>query len=227
MPKWVLKQKIMKKSILLCSLVFLFAGATLYAQNDNNDDDNDVRTDFTFGVKAGINSSNVWDEEGQDFEADNRVGFAGGIFFGIPISKFIGLQPELLLSQKGFQGSGTLLGTTYSFTKTTSFIDIPILLQIKPVRFVTFLFGPQFSYLVNEKNTYTFGANSTAQEKEFDNDNIRKNILGFSAGADVNIQHVVVSGRAGWDFQTNHGDGSSSTPRYKNQWLQLTIGFKM
>lgn len=213
----------MKTKIIWLVVLSLMFGTIATAQ----DDDKDPREQFTFGVKAGINYSNVWDEKGQDFQADPRVGFAGGIFFGIPIGKFIGIQPELLLSQKGFQGKGTLLGTPYSYTKTTTYIDVPLLLQIKPVRFVTLLFGPQFSYLVNEKNTYTFGTNNTAQQKEFDNDNIRKNILGFAAGMDINVQHVVLSGRAGWDFQTNHGDGSSSTPRYKNQWLQLTIGFKM
>ena len=80
---------------------------------------------------------------------------------------------------------------------------------------------------MHAKNTYTWGINSSEQEQEFNNDNIRKNVLGFVAGADFNFSHIVVSGRAGWDFQTNHGDGSSSTPRYKNRWLQFTIGYKI
>jgi len=189
-------------------------------------DDMNLREKLTFGVKGGVNISNVWDEQGQDFEADRKVGFAGGVFLGIPLGPVFGLQPEIMLSQKGFQATGTLLSLPYSFTRTTTYLDIPLQLQIKPVEMITLLAGPQYSYLLKERNVYTFDANSTAQEEEFNNDNPRKNILGFIVGADINISHLVLSGRACWDFQSNNGDGTSSTPRYKNQWLQFTAGFR-
>ena len=201
----------------------LLSASTISAQTS----DTDTRSKFVFGIKAGANYSNVWDEQGQDFRADAKLGFAGGIFFGIPFGTFLGFQPEALISQKGFQGSGTVAGSPYSMTRTTTYLDFPLQLQVKPAEFLTVLVGPQYSYLIREKNVYTFGTNSSAQEQEFENDNIRKNILGFVAGADINISHVVISPRMGWDFQTNHGDGSSSTPRYKNKWIQLTIGFKI
>lgn len=216
----------MKKSLIIICVLLLSFSNTLLAQ-DENDANIDMREKLTFGIKAGINYSNVWDEQGQDFEADPRVGFAGGVFLGIPIGKYLGVQPELLLSQKGFQGGGTLLGNPYSFSKTTTYIDVPIMLQIKPIEYLSIVFGPQYSYLINEKNKYTFGANSTEQEREFENDNVRKNMLGFVVGGDINVSHIVLSGRMAWDFQTNNGDGSSSTPRYKNQWLQITIGFRL
>ncbi|MEX1002619.1 MAG: porin family protein [Crocinitomicaceae bacterium] len=214
----------MKKSLITFGLAFTFltVATPLSAQSDNNES----REVFTFGLKAGINYSNVWDEQGEDFRADAKVGFAGGVFIGIPFGKFLGFQPEFLISQKGFKGAGTLLGTPYSFTRTTTFIDVPLLLQVKPAEFITFVVGPQYSYLAHQKDVYTFGVNSIEQEQEFENDNIRRNILGFSIGADVNIKHFVLSGRAAWDFQSNHGDGSSSTPRYKNQWLQFTVGYR-
>jgi hypothetical protein len=217
----------MKKSFIIIGplslAITLAIGGTLKAQ----DADVDPRGNFAFGIKAGLNCSKVWDEQGQDFKADAKVGFAGGVFFGIPIGRFLGFQPEVLVSQKGLQGSGTLLGSPYSFSKTTTYIDIPLQLQVKPTEFLTVVVGPQYSYLMHEKNVFTFGTNSIAQEQEFNNDNIRKNILGFVAGADVIIRHVVVSGRIGWDFQTNNGNGTSTTPRYKNKWLQLTLGFKI
>lgn len=213
----------MKKLIIIISVLSMGVMTSLKAQ----DADTDSRGDFIFGMKAGVNYSNVWDEQGQDFRADARLGFAGGIFFGIPIGKFLGIQPELLVSQKGFQGTGTLSGSPYSFSRTTTYIDVPLQFQLKPLEVLTIVAGPQYSYLVHEKNVYTYGANSAVQEQEFANDNIRKNILGFVAGADINISHVVVSGRFGWDFQTNKGDGTSSTPRYKNKWIQLTVGFRI
>lgn len=213
----------MKKIQLI--LLTLFGGAIYTNAQETKVFDN--REKFTFGIRAGGNLSNVWDSEGQDFEADPKLGFAGGFFVAVPIGQYIGVQPEILFSQKGFKSSGTLLGTHYSHTKTTSYIDIPLQFQVKPAAFLTILAGPQFSFLVTEKNEYTFGSNSTAQQEEFENDNIRKNILGVVTGFDINIYHVVVSTRFSWDLQSNKGDGTSTTPRYRNQYIQLTIGFKL
>jgi hypothetical protein len=193
---------------------------TLHAQNDNN-------KILSFGAKAGVNYSNVWDSESQEFEANGRIGFVGGVFVGISLNKYIGLQPEILFSQKGFKGSGTLLSTSYSFSRTTNYIDIPLQLQVKPTEFLTVVVGPQFSFLLSQNDNYTFGGNSVDQSQEFKNENLRRNILGFVGGGDVYYQNFVFSARAGFDFQANKGDGTSSTPRYKNQWLQLTVGFRI
>ena len=67
---------------------------------------------------------------------------------------------------------------------------------------------------------------SEAQE-EFNNENIRKNILGAVAGFDVNLTNFVISGRVSFDFLTNNGDGTNTTLRYKNELVQLTVGFKL
>jgi hypothetical protein len=187
----------------------------------------DKRDQLVFGIKAGMNVSNVWDEQGADFVADPKLGAAGGVFLAVPIGKYFGVQPEVLFSQKGFKGGGVLLGFPYSFTRTTSYLDVPILVQFKPIEYFTLLAGPQFSYLLKEKNVYTFGSNSSEQEQAFSNEDVRNNILGFVVGADVTVKAFVLSARAGWDFQNNNKNGVSTTPRYKNQFLQLTIGFRI
>lgn len=211
----------MKKKIFTIGAMCFICFATINANGQ------DKREKVDFGFKAGINLSNVWDSEGQEFKADSKIGFAGGVYMGIPIGKIIGIQPEVLISQKGFKGSGSLLGFPYSTSRTTTYIDIPLQLQIKPSEFIHIVIGPQFSYLLNQKDKYTFGSNSQEQEKEFENDNIRKNILGFVAGLDILYENLVISGRVGRDLQNNNGDGSSTTPRYKNQWLQFTLGVKI
>lgn len=208
----------LQKSITVIALSLVFA-ANVQAQDDH-------RERLEFGVKAGVNISNVWDSKTQEFRAENKTGFAGGAFVGIPIGKYFGIQPEVLISQKGFKAEGSLLGQPYSFTRTTTFVDVPLQFQFKPVHFLTLLGGPQYSYLLKQKDDYRFANGGTSQEEEFNKDNIRENILGFVFGADFIYQNVVLSGRAGWDFQTNNGDGTSDTPRYKNQWLQFTVGYK-
>ena len=204
--------------------IALLASCSLFGMNVNAQED--YRENLKFGIKAGANYSNVWDEKQEDFEANGKAGFAGGVFLHVPIGKFLGVQPEILFSQKGFKGSGTFLGQSYSFKRTTNYLEVPLLFTFKQASFFTVVAGPQYSFLMSQQDDFTSGPYTSSEFREYENDNIRKNTLGAIVGFDVNVNHFVVSPRVGWDFQTNHGDGSSSTPRYKNQWIQLTLGYR-
>lgn len=206
----------MKKTILMMatSMAIVLSG---YAQNSG----------IQFGVKGGANYSNVYDSQGETFNADGKFGYATGIFLGIPLGELLGVQPEVLFSQKGFKATGKVLGSPYTLTRTTSYIDVPLFLAIKPLPVLTILIGPQYSYLLKQTDEFENSILNTEQNKEFNNDNLRKNTLSAAGGFDVNIQNFVFSARAGWDFQNNNGDGTKTTPRYKNAWVQATIGFRI
>lgn len=208
----------MKKSTIFTALLISFTSIGIAQETDS-------RENLRVGLKAGLNYSNVYDESDDSFDADAKFGLAGGMFFAIPIGKYLGIQPEIMLSQKGFQASGTMLGSPYYFTRTTTFIDIPLQFALKPSEFITLLAGPQYSYLISQRDVFTSSTSSYAQEEEFEQDNIRKNIFGIVGGLDINVQHITLGSRVGWDIQNNHGDGSSSTPRYKNVWFQGTLGY--
>lgn len=185
----------------------------------------DTRENLKFGLKAGVNYSNVYNSKTEEFRADSKFGFAGGGFLTIPISKYIGVQPEFLIAQKGFKGEGVILGSPYNFTRTTTYIDIPLQFAIKPSEFMTFLVGPQYSYLIKQTDEFTNTLFSTTQEQEFKNEDIFKNIFSAVVGLDIVLRNVVLGGRIGWDLRHNNGSGTSTTPRYKNAWLQTTVGF--
>lgn len=211
------------KTKIFTSLFFLIiSGAYLSAQ----DNETDFREKLMFGPKIGVNYSNVYDSEGEDFDSDPKFGLAVGGFIAIPIGKYLGVQPEVLYSQKGFKASGTILGGVYTFTRTTNYIDVPLFFSFKPSEFLTLQLGPQYSYLVSRKDVFGNGITSIEQELEFENDNIRKNTLCFVLGGDINMKKVVLGLRAGWDVQNNTGDGTSTTPRYKNVWYQFTFGYR-
>jgi hypothetical protein len=212
----------MKNAIFMMAFVAL-ATTGLKAQTTTTADN---RSKLTLGLKAGTNYSNVYDSQGENFVADGKFGVAAGAFVVIPLGKIFGIQPEILYSQKGFKSTGIFLGTNYEMTRTTEFIDIPLLVSIKPVENISLLFGPQFSYLMKQKDDFTGGSLSTTQQDQFDNSNLRKNILALTGGADINIDHFVIGLRAGWDVKDNDGDGNSTTPRYKNMWYQATVGYK-
>ncbi|MFL5727871.1 MAG: porin family protein [Cytophagaceae bacterium] len=186
----------------------------------------DFRDKFVVGLKAGFNYSNVYDTQGESFVANPKLGLAAGAFFSIPLSKHLGIQPELLLSQKGFKGTGIYGGNSYALTRTSTYLDVPLLFVVKPTGFLSLLCGPQYSYLLNQKDVFTNGNTTMAQQQDFKNDNIRRNTLCFLGGVDINLKNFVVSGRAGWDLRRNNGDGTSTTPRYKNAWYQATIGYR-
>ncbi|MEN9348724.1 MAG: hypothetical protein RLZZ77_2235 [Bacteroidota bacterium] len=209
----------MKKGIVILSICCL---SGLSWSQDASDNDQ-----LFFGVKGGLNYSNVYDSKGEEFDADPKFGFAGGVFTTIPIGSFLGIQPEVLFSQKGFSAKGNVLGSEYSLTRTTSFVDVPIYFAIRPSPWVSIVAGPQYSYLVKQRDVFENGKTTIAQEQEFGSQNIRKNILCFSGGLDINTDHLVVGARVGWDVQKNTGDGTSTVPRYKNTWYQVTIGYRL
>ena len=207
------------KKIILIIVTITFMADIISAQDNSTD----LRDKLQFGLKGGVNLSNVYDTKNQEFNADFKVGFAGGAFLAIPIGKYIGFQPEILFSQKGYKATGTFLTIAYEYTHTTSYVDVPLLFAIKPSPLVTLLAGPQYSFLVKQKDVFTSGNFNNTQEQEFEND---KSVLCFLGGIDINLDQFVLGARAGWDLQNNNGDGTSTKPSYKNIWYQATLGFR-
>ena len=175
----------------------------------------DNREELSVGIKAGINYSNVYSESGDGYVADGKVGFAGGVFVSIPLSQLIGIQPELMYSQKGFKTEGTF----FDGEITSSYLDLPIHLQIKPTENISILAGPQFSYLLSTK--YELNGFSTIDEEELDDNNNRAT-LGLSAGVDFTVQNFLISARGSWDLSKVNKDNSTSDINYKNQLFQIT-----
>lgn len=179
----------------------------------------DLREKLTLGVKAGVNLANVYDMKGQNFNNTAKFGLAAGAFISIPFGKYVGIQPEVLYSQKGFKATGMLGG---ELTRTTNYLDVPLYIALKPSPVITLLAGPQYSYLLKGKYDYK----SNLISGEFANDNVRKNMFGLAGGIDFNLDNLVISGRAGWDLKENNKNGTTTTPRYKNVWFQATFGFR-
>ena len=100
-----MKTKWLLKIFVITGLIF---STSVFAQDPG----------LKIGVKAGLNLSNVYDSQDEDFQADSKLGFAGGAFLSIPIGTYFGIQPELLFSQRGLRGSGSFLTSEYTFKRT-------------------------------------------------------------------------------------------------------------
>ena len=193
-----------------------------YNESEQN---NDYREAFHYGGKIGTNYSNVYNSEGEDFKSNPKFGLAAGIFLSIPIGSYFGIQPEVLFSQKSFKLEGSLFNSNYVLKRTSNYIDIPLLFSVKPVEYISILAGPQYSYLISQKNKFENAQTTIEQEEAFDNDKLRRNTFCFTGGFDINVDPIVVGGRVGWDLFKNNGDGTTTTPRYKYVWYQLTLGY--
>lgn len=188
----------------------------------------DSRNRLQIGIKGGINYSGVYDTKGNNFSSSGKFGGVGGGFLSIPIGTFLGIQPEVLYSQKGFSESGTTdEGNQYSVDVRRDFIDVPLLVQFKPVPDLYILGGPEYCFLLDRSYTFTNGVTSTTTQQQFNNDNLSKNIFGLIFGIDINIGLVTIGGRVAWDLQDNNGNGTSTFPRYRNAWGQATLGLRL
>jgi hypothetical protein len=212
------------KKVVILSLLMGFLGIHASQAQSSNSSNADG---FKFGLKAGTNFSNVYDSQGEKFKADGKFGFAGGVFLEIPLGKYLGVRPEILYSQKGFKATGQYVGVNYDFTRTTDYIDIPVLVTIKPISMLTINAGPQFSFLTQKKDVFHSNLLNSQQQEKFSNDNYRKNLMSLTAGVGINLGQIIIDLRANYDMQENHGDGTSTTPRYKNAWYQATVGFRI
>ncbi|MBC7523581.1 MAG: PorT family protein [Flavobacterium sp.] len=217
--KNVLKKSVVAVAIMVTS--FNFAQTT---KTTTKPEIKDTRENFKIGLKGGANLSNIYDEQDQNYAAEKKYGFFAGAFLSIPLSKYFGIQPEVVYSQKGFKANGNVLGVGYQFTRTSNYLDIPLLIQVKPTECITLVGGPQFSYLLETKNEFN-GSTNTIQEDGINSQNYKKNIFGIAVGIDFNIDNFIITTRGGWDVTKSDSNGNTTNPRYKNQVLQLGIGY--
>jgi hypothetical protein len=203
------------------ALLFLFFSESVFAQDNAVDNSPQVR----IGLKGGMSLATIIKTNDNNFSTGTLLGFNGGAVLQLPLGHIIAIQPEVLFSQKGFRSTGTEVGTDYDYKRYLNFLDIPILLRINASKYLGIVVGPQYSYLLGTHTTFKSGDNGFEQDVQNDNNNIRKNIFGGVIGADVNLNHnLFLYGRYTIDFQNNNGDGTSSTPSYKNEVFQFGIG---
>jgi hypothetical protein len=177
------------------------------------------------GLKGGLSIATIIKSGDNNFSSDALLGFNGGVVIQLPLTKYIALQPEVLYSQKGYHAMGSSIVGDYDYRRYLNFLDIPLLLRINASRSFGIVIGPQYSYLLSTHTKFKSANAAYEQDVNNDNDNITKNIFGGVLGADINVnRNLFLYGRYTIDFKSNNGDGTSSTPEYKNQVFQVGLG---
>lgn len=192
----------------------------------------------TFGIKGGVNYSNLSGDLRDESRFNNKLGFNAGIYFNAPIiSDFLSLQPEVLYSNKGFKYDDkvttSLLGgeTRYEGTANFNYIDVPILAKIKAAG-LFFEAGPQLSYLVSV-NDKTKEYNSRGElvartTSEKSKEGYADFEIGYAAGIGYATQGGINIGVRYNGAFTDLGEDASARGDFKDarhSLFQLSLGF--
>lgn len=201
------------KKVLILAIGVLFAGAA-EAQ--------------TFGIKGGVNFSNIIKTNDRNFDTEFKPGLNAGLFVDIPVVEGLAFSPELMFSQKGYKTTGTsLLGVANEYSVTSNFIEIPILAKISAADKFNIYVGPQVSFLASTKEEFTRGDATYQNTIRNENENLKKSLVGGVIGLGVGLtDQLSLQGRYALDFQKNNENGSSETPIYKNQVIQTSLAYR-
>ena len=178
-----------------------------------------------FGIKAGINLSNITTDDDNVEDLEAKVGFQAGVMIKLRLSESLAIQPEALFVQKGSKYK--YLGADVK--SNLNYIDIPVLVVLKPFNFpLQIQFGPQFSYLLGTSVKYEnalFGVNETY---EVEREDFEDYDLGYAVGLGLNLGNSFVElrftqGLKEYEKETQIGNVTIQ-PASKHFNLQASIG---
>lgn len=219
----------MKNRIKAALCIALCAVATLVVQNGYSQEQSpppSVVLTPTFGIKGGINFSNLYVTDVQDENV--KTGVMLGLFAKIPLSRGISFQPELLYSNKGaqltyanfIQGQGV-----YRFN--LNYAEVPVTLVVNVVKNFNIHFGAYASYLLSA-NVKNVQEGTIVGVTELNEDDFNRTDYGLVGGLGVDI------GKFGLGLRYNYGlkevgkAGSLAgdlTKNSKNSTLALYVAF--
>jgi hypothetical protein len=177
------------------------------------------------GTKKGVAFSSVYGYDGEGDETRGLVlGFNGGVFVGIPVTRWLSLQPEILFNQRGVTEKDESIGMDFIWVAT--YFDIPILAKVN-LSFLEDLLragvylGPQFSFGVSSTLSSEGSDPEDAEEVEpFD--------LGIVMGAEAGIHllqyYVFLDFRYNLGFLPIVDPNSVSGQNIRNSTFSFLLG---
>lgn len=163
----------------------------------------------SYGIKAGINLSTVTGDAYPSDTVKMLVGYHAGGFITIKLP-FISIQPELLISTAGSKFWTNDVIQVMKFT----YISLPVMIKIKPLKGFYVEAGPQFSYKIAESISTS---NLRGMINELDLSAGAG--LGFNAGPlGIYTRYLAGLSKVG-DFD------SDSRPNFKNGVFQAGLSF--
>lgn len=167
------------------------------------------------GVKGGANINKL---TGKSFDDQFSFGYHVGGFFSVGLGKKFAIQPEILFNQINVDTSNNY-STIYQFNKVSKvklkYLSIPILLNFKPVKYLTIQAGPQFGILTNKNKTLVQNGK----------DAFKSGDLSMLGGVQVNISHLNIYAR--YAVGLSNLNDIDNKEKWKSQSIQLGVGLTL
>lgn len=176
-------------------------------------------------VKGGVTFADIprfADVLGEDADAntDLRIGAVVGGALAFPIGGPFSLQPEVLYTQRGLEGSVPSLGETFKLK--LSYVDLPVLVRIGPARGrgFHFLAGPSFNFNIDAQ---LIVGGTFNDEEDFKNE-VEDVDIGMVVGGGYYGSLLIVEGRfeEGLTNVSTFADDES----YRNRTIIAMVGMR-
>lgn len=169
---------------------------------------------FSFGPKVGANITGI---SGLQFEKGFDYGYHIGAFAEVMVSEKFGIQPEILWSQTRLKPADSFRDLypeeLSDITKVKlKYISVPLLLNYRPLKFLTIQVGPQFGILRDKKSSTLANVESAFKSGDFS----------MLAGVQLKILSFRIYGRYGIGL-SNIND-LPNQDSWKSKTLQLGVG---
>lgn len=213
----------MKKEIKTIAAIALMS-LSFTAQSQTNSSN-----EAQFGVKGGVNFSNIYNEEVDD--NNMLTSFNAGVYAAFPLNDFIAIQPEILYSQKGSQLTYDNVLATGEAKFKLNYIEVPVLAKFNLTKNLNIHAGPYIAYLVDAQVKNETDGGTFNFEDNFDNDDFNKFDAGVSAGIGFDFDFVGIGARYNLGL-TKIGKerdiaGGTYTPEGKNSSFSVYASFKL
>ena len=166
------------------------------------------------GFKGGANINKL---TGKSFSDEFSYGYHVGGFVSVGFKKFA-IQPEILFNQINVDTSSSF-STVYKFNNVDKvklkYLSVPILLNYKPVKFVTLQAGPQFGVLMNKSKTLLENGKEAFKGGDFS----------MLTGVQINIMHLNIYGR--YAVGLSNLNDIDNKEKWKSQSVQVGIGITL
>ena len=179
------------RTIALVVALGLAGAANIYAQDDAID------RRFRFGVKGGVNLSNLYNTGTGVSDNNVKPSFNVGVLVRTPLAAIFGFQIEALYTVKGsklgYNTSSTATDKS-SGTFNLGYIQVPAMIRFQPIDVFSIHAGAYASYLTNvsiAKGQFATNTNVTPEKVDYQNtDNYNTLDWGLLGGAELNLKYV-------------------------------------
>ena len=208
----------------LVSLGVLTGVTSAYAQQQEAS--KETRLTPKFGIKGGVNFSNLYVSNVQDEHL--KLGVNAGFFAKLPMTKGISIQPELLYTSKGAKEKYNSLGQTGEYRFNLNYIETPLLVVFNLTHNFNLSAGGYTAYLVsaNVKDLHSDG--SITGVMDLNAGNFHRFDYGLAGGLGLDIGKVTLGARYNYGLQNIGRSGNLSgdlTKNSRNIVATLFIGF--